>query len=314
MRTLQVPSAALTDYLARSSETTGMDSEYTIMNSKLENVVVRVGAAQMISEDNAIEANVVKALDYCDRAAKRGVQILCLPECAANGFDWLRKGNACQVRAEPVPGPMVKKFAAKATERDMYIIMGLVEQPKRSEKLFNTVFVVGPTEGYMGKFRKVLSEAIFEDGKAAPVFETRYGKIGIFICADMRSPDLSRLLVLKGARILFQPTNYFHPDGRDIKRRYLGKCTAQRARAMDNGVHLVVANAGRPEYVNNSRIIVPNCQGPEETLAKATRKEQLLVGDIEFNPASNGVRSAIQRDPWLFSELAEEIWKVTGAP
>jgi omega-amidase len=146
------------------------------------------------------------------------------------------------------------------------------------------------------------------------VFRKDLPKIGIFICADMRSPELSRLLVLKGARILFQPTNYFHPDGRDIKRRYLGKCTVQRARAMDNGVHLVVANAGRSEYVNNSRIIVPNSQGPEETLAKATRKEQLLVGDIEFKPASNVVRSTIHRDPWLFNELADEIRKVTDGP
>jgi predicted amidohydrolase len=284
----------------------------TTERSKVEKVVVRVGAVQMISEDNAIEANVAKALDYCDRAARRKVQILCLPECAANGFDWLREGKAGDVRSEPVPGPMVEVFAAKAAETDMYIIIGLVEQPKRSRKLYNTAFVVGPAEGYMGKFRKVRSEHIFEDGNEAPIFETRYGKIGIFICADMRSPELSRLLVLKGARILFQPTNYFHPDGRDIKRRYMGKCTAQRARAMDNGVHLVVANAGRSEYVNNSRIIGPNSQGPEEALAKATRKEQMLVADIEFDPRSNGVRSTILREPWLFNELAEEIRKVTG--
>jgi hypothetical protein len=81
---------------------------------------------------------------------------------------------------------------------------------------------------------------------------------------------------------------------------------------MDNGVHLVVANAGRSEYVNNSRIITPNSQGPEEALAKATREEQMLVADIEFNPRSNGVRSTIQREPWLFNELAEEIRKLTG--
>ncbi|MDP7254824.1 MAG: nitrilase-related carbon-nitrogen hydrolase, partial [Planctomycetota bacterium] len=99
----------------------------TTEKSKVEKVVVRVGAGQMISEDNAIEANVAKALDYCDRAARRGVQILCLPECAANGFDWLRKGKAGEVRSEPVFGLVVEVFAAKAAETDMYIIMGLVE-------------------------------------------------------------------------------------------------------------------------------------------------------------------------------------------
>ena len=108
---------------------------------------------------------------------------------------------------------------------------------------------------------------------------------------------------------MFQPTNYFHADGVDIRRRYMGKCTAQRARAMDNGVHLVIANAGRPEYVNNSRIVEPNGQGPEHKLAYATRKEQLLVADIEYEREDNRVLQAAARTPWLFKELAAEMVK-----
>ena len=137
------------------------------------------------------------------------------------------------------------------------------------------------------------------------------GKIGIFICADMRSPEIARLLVAKGASILFQPTNYFHPDGIDIRRRYLGKCTAQRTRAMDNGVHLVIANAGRNEYVNNSRIISPYGQGPEPRLAYATHKEQLLAADIEFDPEANPVARQARSKSWLFRELGEQMLKVS---
>ena len=120
---------------------------------------------------------------------------------------------------------------------------------------------------------------------------------------------MSRLLALKGARILFQPTNYFHADGVDIRRRYMGKCTAQRARAMDNGVHLVIANAGRPEYVNNSRIVEPNGQGPENKLAHATRKEQLLVADIEYERDGNRVLQAAACKPWRFKEMGNEMIK-----
>ena len=274
---------------------------------------VRVGAVQLISDGQDVEGNVNKALAYCDRAARRGVQILCFPECASTGFDWLgdRKG-AETVHAEPVPGPMVARFSAKATQTDMYIIFGLVERPRRSRKIYNTAFLVGPQEGYIGRHRKALSEPVFTDGTEANVFDTRYGRIGIFICADMRSPELARLLVLKGARILFQPSNYFHADGIDIARRYGGKCTAQRSRAMDNDVHLIIANAGRSEYVNNSRILTPSHQGPEPRLARATRKEQLLVADIDYDVGANKVRDAARRTPWLFEELGSQMLQAAG--
>lgn len=271
---------------------------------------MRVGAVQMISQQGEIGANVAKALDYCDQAAKKGVEMLCLPECASTGFEWLGdRDAAAKVYAEPVPGPMVEVFAEKARATGMYIIFGVVERPRNTKKIYNTAFLVGPEEGYIGRHRKVHAEKVFAPGAEAPVFDTRYGKVGIFICADQRSPELSRLLALKGARILFQPTNYFHADGVDIRRRYMGKCTAQRARAMDNGVHLVIANAGRPEYVNNSRIVEPNGQGPEHKLAYATRKEQLLVADIEYEREDNRVLQAAARTPWLFKELGAEMVK-----
>jgi predicted amidohydrolase len=128
----------------------------------------------------------------------------------------------------------------------------------------------------------------------------------------MRSPELARLLALKGARILFQPTAYFHPDGLDIRRRYLGKCCSQRARAMENGVHLVTANIGRREYVNNSRVIAPDNQGPEKVLARATRKEQLLVADIPVPVDKNRARERVAGHPELYRELGRTLLELTG--
>ena len=267
----------------------------------------------MISSDWDLAGNVNKALRFCDRAAKREVQILCFPECASVGFDWVQqKPVADQVPAEPVPGPLVQQFSQKAAETDMYIIFGMAERPRRSKKLYNSAFLVGPEEGYIGCYRKVLSERVFTNGNQAEVFGTRYGPIGIFICADMRSPDIARLLVAKGAKILFQPTNYFHPDGVSIKSRYVGKHTAQRCRAMENGVHLIVANAGREEYVNDSRIIAPFGQGPEPQLARATRKEQLVVADVEFEDARNPIAHQAKSTPWLFKEMGEAMVRLAG--
>ena len=90
----------------------------------------------------------------------------------------------------------------------MYIIFGMVEKPLRSQKIYNTAFITGPNEGYIGKQRKVYPEPVFEGATEVNVFQTRYGKIGIFICRDQRSPELSRLLALKGANLFCQPTYY----------------------------------------------------------------------------------------------------------
>jgi N-carbamoylputrescine amidase len=271
---------------------------------------VKVGAVQMIAADGDHEANISKALFFCDAAAARGVQILCFPECATTGFDWVgRTDGAATVHAETVPGPTVERFARKAAERGIYIVVGMVERPAGSSELFNTAFLVGPTEGYMGRQRKVLAEPVFSRGTEATPFTTKYGKIGIFVCADMRSPELARLLALRGARLFLQPTAYFHPDakdGADARRRYEGKRASQRARAMENGVHLVSANIGRTEYVNNTHISGPAAQGPETILARATRREQLVVADLDLDAASSSAAAALARAPWLLKELAEE--------
>ena len=93
---------------------------------------------------------------------------------------------------------------------------------------------------------------------------------------------------------------------RDATRHWIKKIDA------GHPLDLVIANAGRREYVNNSRIIAPNGQGPEEALARATRKEQLLVADIEFNSNGNSPAGAARKNPWLFRELGKEMIRAAG--
>ena len=168
---------------------------------------VRVGAVQMISTGADPDGNLAKAERFARDAHRAGVKILCFPECASTSFDWVAgeanpTSKPCP-RAELVPGgPSVELFVALAAELDMYMIFGCVEREEGSNDLFNTAFVCGPSEGYIGKFRKVTSETEFVDGTEAPLFETRYGTLGIFICSDMRLPELARLLVLKGAQMV----------------------------------------------------------------------------------------------------------------
>ena len=63
--------------------------------------------------------------------------------------------------------------------------------------------------------------------------------------------------------------------------------------------------------MNDSRIIGPKGQGPEDQLAVATTKEELLVADI-VPQTVNGVRRQLARDGSraIFKQLAEEMTKV----
>ena len=39
-----------------------------------------------------------------------------------------------------------------------------------------------------------------------PVFETAYGRIGIYICYDRHFPEIARIYGVKGAEIVFNPS------------------------------------------------------------------------------------------------------------
>ena len=96
---------------------------------------------------------------------------------------------------------------------------------------------------------------------------TRYRPIGIFICADMRSPELARLLALRGARVLFQPTNYFH-RGRGRGRRGAAPLPGQARRPAGAGDGQRPAPGGRQRRAGGVRQQQPR-PGPPPAGARA---------------------------------------------
>ena len=47
---------------------------------------------------------------------------------------------------------------------------------------------------------------VFKESDELKVFDTAYGRIGILFCSEAWVPELSRILALKGAEIIFYPT------------------------------------------------------------------------------------------------------------
>lgn len=187
-------------------------------------------------------------------AAAQGADLVVFPELALLGAGSCEECSAleaaCETHqrlAETVPGPSSQVLADLAREHDLYIVYGLHEQDAADPtKLYNAAAVVGP-EGELGSYRKVhlgeppwVTEGLtFTPGTSLPLFPTRFGPVGVQICYDFWfNPELTRLLALKGARLIACPVGSFAAPGRDESMR-----TSALSRAQENLVHVVVSNS-----------------------------------------------------------------------
>ena len=131
--------------------------------------------------------------------------------------------------AEPVPGPSTEYFGELARRYNLYIVAGLVE--RAGYLVHNVAVLLSPEWRLAGKYRKVTlpdgeAEQGIMPGRDYPVFETRFGKVGMMICYDGFFPEVARELVKRGAEVIAWPVWGCNPD-------------LARARAVENQVYVV---------------------------------------------------------------------------
>jgi len=145
---------------------------------------------------------------FIARAAAAKCDIICLSE-ALGGHDAVLK------TAEPIPGRMYNVFAKAARDHKIYVIACFYERNK--DYVYNTAVLIDRRGHLVGKYRKThvhWPEMTFgvRPGADYPVFDCDFGRIGIEICYDSWFPEVSRLLALKGAEIIFLPNAGFHEN------------------------------------------------------------------------------------------------------
>jgi beta-ureidopropionase len=166
------------------------------------------------SVEQVRNAMVEKHLPLIEEAGKQGVQILCLQEifngpyfCPSQDARW------CDI-AEAVPGPTVDMMAKIAARYQMAMIVPVYER-EMAGVYYNTAAVIDADGSYLGKYRKnhipqtagFWEKYFFKPGNLGyPVFQTRYAKVGVYICYDRHFPEGARLLGLHGAEIVFNPS------------------------------------------------------------------------------------------------------------
>jgi len=110
--------------------------------------------------------------------------------------------------AEAIPGPSTNYFGELAKKHDLYIVVGLYERAQHL--VYNVAVLIGPDGNIVGKYRKVTLprgeiEGGVTPGSEYPVFETRFGKVGMMICYDGFFPEVARELSKNGAEVIAWP-------------------------------------------------------------------------------------------------------------
>ena len=257
--------------------------------------LVTVGSVNFEAIERDKRATLDKIIDFIRDAAHLGCDLVVFPELALNAWgecpDCKAGARPCAwhlEQAELVPGPSTEVVASLTRELGVHVIFGMEERdPDRRETLYNSAVLVGP-DGLIGTYRKIhlgipLETNRFTPGDRLPVFETRLGPIGISICYDFyNNPELSRILALKGARLLVNPTGSLDLPGKGPMITY-----TTLVRAQENLVYAVSANRvgdqGGMRWAGNSVIGGPDFPGFGKVLAEAGIEEQLIVATLNFD-------------------------------
>lgn len=177
---------------------------------------MRVALAQMSSsEDRA--ANLDRAVEMMDAAAAAGAQLVVFPEVVLDRFFPACRRVDCQrppeELAEPIPGPICERIAAKAKEHGLVTVFNLYEVDAEG-RLFDSspVFdadgsLLGVTRmAHITQYEGFYEQDYYHPGDSgAPVYDTAAGKIGVAICYDRHFPEYMRGLALAGADLVVIP-------------------------------------------------------------------------------------------------------------
>ena len=211
-----------------------------------------IGLIQMACSTEQAE-NLEKAIVRVREAAKRGAQVICLPELFRSQY-FCREENADLFElAEPIPGPSTEAIGKVAGELGVTVIASLFE--RRAAGLYhNTAAILGPDGKLEGIYRKMhipddplyYEKFYFTPGDLGFLnFETPQARIGVLVCWDQWYPEGARLTALQGADVLFYPTAIgWHPSEKaEFGAAQLEAWTTiQRAHAIANGVYVAAVN------------------------------------------------------------------------
>lgn len=177
--------------------------------------------------------------------------LVVFPELVATPYFCQTRDQTAFAHAETLDGETVKRFAARAKARGVFVLVTLFEKwvsPDNLVRYYNSAVLIDPQGACRGVYRKThvptlhletltTDEAYyFAPGDALPVFEVRGVSVGVLICFDRSFPEAARTLARQGAELIVIPAA---SSGAERGERWVQECAA---RAMENGIYVLGVN------------------------------------------------------------------------
>ena len=213
-----------------------------------------IGVVQMDTRENK-EENLKSACALIDEAVAKGAKLVTFPEV----FNVIDNGEEAP---EEIPhGRTTALMSQKAKEHGIWIHCGsIAEVSEDGDRKKNTTVLLNPQGEVVAKYsklhmfditlpdgRQTMESARYKPGTEMVHVETELGHFGLTICYDIRFPELYRYLALQGAEVIFTPSNFTTPTGKDHWETIL------KTRAIENGCYIVAAaQIGRKRGTSDS--------------------------------------------------------------
>ncbi len=200
------------------------------------------------------------------QAAERKADLVVLGET----LTYVATGKSMVESAETIPGPSTEYFGKLAKQHDLYIVVPIVEREKHL--VYNVAVLLGPEGKVVGKYRKVaLPRSEIENGVSPgtdyPVFETRFGKVGMMVCYDGFFPEVARELTNNGAEVIAWPVWGCNP-------------LLAKARACENQVYIVSSTY---EDISRNWMLSAVYDHSGEPIALAKDWDTIAIAEVDLN-------------------------------
>lgn len=252
---------------------------------------LRVAAVQMRSTRD-LATNIGKIKEHLAHCASDGVRVVVFPECALTGYfddDFMGDFSAEQL------ADAEQQVAQACRAHDIYAIVGMPHL--EGDRLYDSAVVITPGGEILARYHKLqLAESWPTAGDQLVVFKIDGVPASIIICHDERYPELVRLPVLAGARVVFYVS---HESGLAAESKLAPYRAQIQARAVENTVYIVQANAPANADATGShgqsRLIAPDGNLIEEA---SIFGEDVVAATLELERATGGqAQKSIERGP-----------------
>jgi len=203
--------------------------------------MLRIHLLQYGSKLGDVEFNLDRLIKAMDRlCVGDGADVIVTPELYLPGY--MSRDMFFQI-AEPISGRTISRLVLEVRRRNCHVIAGFAERNNETHVLYNTAVAVGP-DGVLAVYRKrhLPSYGVFDEyryfgiGKGdIPVININGHRVGIAICYDAFYPEVSRVMMLKGAEV-----HVYISAAPDMSRLHFE--TFMIARALENVAYTVYVN------------------------------------------------------------------------